>query len=444
MNGAIRTTAMMGILAAAVVAGAVYYYPKPVEVVVDAKVGQNLFEPYETSDVRSIAITQYSSESNSLEQLRVQRKGETWVLPQSGDFEVTLIARVGEVAKSLLDREVLSLATNDEQGHVEFGVVDPIEANNTPNRSSLGLKVELKDGEKGNIANLIIGKPVPGDETGQKFYVRVPGQPAVYELQIPKTIYRTRFENWVDQNLMQLPPPNSTAVKVKNIQVENYSIAPESIADAKRVPVYRSNFSVSETGLDAKLKQYRDGEFTDTELTPAIEREIGSTLQAIGNIRYIEVVGKPKAVATAMRDPAKVSAAADLKPLQQFGFRVSGEQPDFEAVGGEVSVATSDGVRVRFLIGSIAAQADTQDLSLNYHAMLVAEIDGEAFEEPTKPEGVEEDSEENKEYLRAMAELERNKQSAQLRIDEMNRTWSKWIYVVPETVISALRPEVLG
>lgn len=444
MNGAIRTTAMMGILAAAIVSVAVYYYPKPVEVVVDAKVGQNLFEPYETSDVRSIAITQYSSESNSLEQIRVRRKGETWVLPQSGDFEVTLIARVGEIAKSLLDREVLSLATNDEQGHVEFGVVDPVEANSTPNRSSLGLKVELKDREKGDIANLIIGKPVPGDDTGQKFYVRVPGQPAVYELQIPKAIYKTRFENWVDQNLMELPPPNSEDVKVENINVENYSIAPDSIANAKREPIYRSNFGISETGLDVELKLYRDGKFEDAELTPAIQREISSTLQAIGSIRYIEVVGKPKSVAKALRDPAEISAAAEMEPLQQFGFRFAGEPLDFEAVGGEVSVVTSDGVRVRFLIGSIAPQTDTQDLSLNYHAMLVAEIDDAAFEAPKKPEGVEEDSEENKQYLRAMEELQRNKQSAKLRIDEMNRSWSKWIYVVPESVINALRPEVLG
>jgi len=61
------------------------------------------------------------------------------------------------------------------------------------------------------------------------------------------------------------------------------------------------------------------------------------------------------------------------------------------------------------LIGSLAQRANSDDLDLHFHGMLLAEAVESSFEEPTKPEGVEEDSAENKAYLRAMAELERKR-----------------------------------
>ncbi|QEG24553.1 DUF4340 domain-containing protein [Mariniblastus fucicola] len=443
MNGAFRTTALMGVLAAATIATAIYYYPMPAEIVVDAKVNQNLFETYETNDVRSISITQFSDESNRLEQFRLRRKGERWVIPNAGDFPATRIARIGEVAKSLLGRKVLSLATEDEQGHVEYGVVDPTEAGNSPNRSSLGLRVDLQDRNKGDIASLIIGKGVDGSNDGvPRYYVRVPGQPAVYELEVPKGIFRTRFEDWVDPNLMELPPPGSSEVSLSEVEVEQYRLDPAKIATADRQELYRTEFQIG----DAQLKKlvfetFKDGEFNKQELTAGQQQEVASTLVSLGNIRFIDVVGKPKAAANLLRDPAKKMDKEAFKPLEQFGFRI-GKDDDFEGANGEVSVVTSNGVRVRLLLGSIAQRADTENLDLHFHGMLVAQLEDSSFESPTKPEGVAEDSEENKAYLRAMEELDRKRKSAKLRIAELNRNWSKWIYVIPESTVNAIRPDV--
>ena len=58
MKGALPTTLVMGLIAAVAVVGAIYWYPMPAAIEVDAKVNQNLFDTYETSDVRSISITQ--------------------------------------------------------------------------------------------------------------------------------------------------------------------------------------------------------------------------------------------------------------------------------------------------------------------------------------------------------------------------------------------------
>jgi len=443
MNGAFRTTALMGILAAAMIAGALYYYPKTAEIVVDAKVNQNLFETYETNDVRSISITQFSNDSNRIEQFRLRRKGERWVIPNVGDFPATRIARIGEVAKSLLDRKVLSLATEDEQGHVEYGVIDPTESANSPNRSSLGMRIDLLDRNKGDIANLIIGKAVPGSNDGvPRYYVRVPGQPAVYELEVPKQIFKTRFQDWVDPNLLELPPPGSTEVAISKVNVDQYRLDPETIASADRKSMYRCEFEIEQMNVKKLLFELsKDGEFEEQKLTPPQQQEVASTLMSIGNIRYINVVGKPKATAKMLRSPATADDTEAFKQLEQFGLRMN-KDDRFEGSNGEVSVATTDGVRVRLLLGSLAQGADSDSLDLHFHAMLIAQLEDSTFEEPEKPEGVEEDSSENKAYLRALEELDRKRKSATMRIDELNRNWSKWIYVIPETTVNAIRPDI--
>lgn len=443
MNGAFRTTALMGILAAATTAVAFYFYPKPAEIVVDAKVNQNLFETYETNDVRSISITEFSDDSNRIEQFRLRRKGERWVIPSAGDFTATRIARIGEVAKSLLDRTVLSLATEDEQGHVEYGVVDPTESGNSPNRSSLGMRVDLLDRNKGDIANLIIGKEVPGGNDGvPRYYVRIPGQPAVYELEVPKQIFKTRFEDWVDPNLMELPPPGSSEISVSKINVDQYRLDPEKIAAAKRQSMYRCEFDIDQSKLKKlSFEAFEDGQYKDKELTQSQQQEAVSTLISLGKIRYIDVVGKPKSAAKVLRKPASVSDPKSLKSLQQFGFRI-GDGGEFEAANGEVAATTTDGVRIRLLLGSLAQRADTENLDLQFHGMLIAELDNAIFVEPTKPTDVAEDSAENKAYLRAKEELDRKRTSATMRIDALNRNWSKWIYVIPESTVNSIRPDI--
>jgi len=436
MKAALPTTLLMGLIAAVAVAGAIYWYPKSAAIVVDATVNQNLFETYETSDVRSISITHFSDDSNRMEQFALRRKGERWVIPGAGDFPATRIARIGEVAKSLLDRKVLALQTKDEQGHVEFGVVDPTESKNSPNRSSLGMRVDLQDRNRIDIASLIIGNVVKdGSKGAKRYYVRVPGQPAVYELEIPKQIFSTRFQDWVDPNLLELPPPGVDEVSIAQVFVDQYRLDPEKLADAKRENVYRSRFDLEKNALKETLfESWKDDEFSKQEVSESQQQELLLTLRSLGNIRYIDVIGKPKSVAKLLRDPSQDLDKSKLEPLQQFGFRAS-EEGQLEASNGE---------RVRLLVGSLAQRADSENLDLHFHGMLLAQLEESVFADqlPEKPEDVAEDSSENKAYLRAKEKLDRQRASALLRIEALNRNWSKWIYVIPETTINAIRPDV--
>jgi len=87
------------------------------------------------------------------------------------------------------------------------------------------------------------------------------------------------------------------------------------------------------------------------------------------------------------------------------GWKDGGHQ--FDTANGKVSIGMNDGVRHHVLIGGIANQVGGSDsLKLLYRVMLTADVD-------------------------------ESRQAA-----EFNRKHSMWVYVMDETVIKGLLPEV--
>ena len=440
--GKSSTTLIMGIIAVVAVGVAMYFYPKSLETEVDAQVNQNLFESYKTADVRSIEITRLG-ESDRIEQIKLRRKGDSWILPQYEDFTATGIARISEVAKSMLDRKILAITGDQEQSHFEFGLVDPAEATGLPNRASLGMKVELRDRNRGDIASLIIGKPVSETGGDGKYFVRLPGQPTVYEMQIPKVIFSTRFEDWVDSNLMNLPNQRNSPIRVTGIGIDSYRIDAKEIASADKQPDWQVKFQFSPNGSKGNLLRWVDGKFEKEDISQLSQRQVSDLLTALSQIRVLGARSKPKSIVKLFRKSAEISDAAALKGLAPFGFRGRSDDEGFkiESANGELAIVTSDGMKMRLLVGSLADQTDSRSLDLNYHVLVLAEMVESVFEEPEKPVDVAEDSEENKAWLRKMAEIKTKKEALVLRIDSLNRSYSKWIHIVPESVINRLFPE---
>ncbi len=429
----------MGLIAAITAAFAFFYYPKPVDIVVDTQINQDLFESYNTGDVRSIAITKFDDETNRIEQFRLRRKGDNWIMPQSGDIPATGIARIGEVAKSLLERKVLAKASDDEQAHFELGVGDPTESGSSPNRASLGMKIELKDRDRTDIASLIIGNPVSKSAPDGKYFVRVPGQPTVYEMEIPKEIFSIRFEDWMDRNLLGLPRQGGDT-EIDRFNIEKYLIDPKTIATADR----ENNWQITLDGKSIQVSQWKDDKFESIDVTNEIQTSITSKIGGISQIRIVGATGKPKSTVKPLRDPADIEDTSILEGLSPFGFR--GKKSDgkvtIESANGTLSATTTDGVTTRLLIGSLANQTDSRTLDLNYHAIVLAELDESFFEKPQQPQGVQKDSPENKAWLRKVAAIDNQRVAANLQVESINRSHANWIYIIPESVVDTLIPEL--
>jgi len=301
------------------------------------------------------------------------------------------------------------------------------------------MKIELQDRERSDIASLIIGNPVSKTAPDGKYFVRVPGQPTVYELEIPKVVFSTQFEDWMDRNLLGLPRPGSD-IEIGSFRIDNYRIDPKKITDGAK----ENNWKAILGGQTIELSQWKDDKFLPVTMTREIQTAMASKLGGITQIRVVGATGKPKEAVKPLRNPAQIKDPSVLKGLAAFGFRgkVADGSLDVESANGTISVTTSDGVATELLIGSLASQTDSRTLDLNYHGMVVASLDETFFKKPEQPEGVEKDSDENKAWLREVAAIESRKEAANLRAESINRSHAKWIYIIPESVIESLIPEL--
>ena len=117
----------------------------------------------------------------------------------------------------------------------------------------------------------------------------------------------------------------------------------------------------------------------------------------------------------------------------------------FNSSDGEVIVRTNDGVAVSILIGNLAENATGGSLTLKRYVMLYAFADEAIFPEPEKPkpnDDPEQANQDEKEYLRKVADRNKSIEKARLRARELNQSYADWIYIVPEDIVNGLRPDL--
>ena len=429
----------MGILAAIAAVAAAWVYPWPKVVTKNAQVNKPLFEDYDTSSVRGIEVVSYNEDTSQVDRLRLKRKGERWVIPQKSEFDVTGGDRVINITKALNGRTVLEVTSDSQTDHVKFGVVDPADVNTAASRSSLGSRLELTDRNRKTIGSLIIGHAVKNKPDNH--YVRVTGKPTVYTIEFNDDILSADFSKWTSPNLLGLPSTKTSQRLASTIDVNKYRIA----AADKREDVYDIKFAVQ--GEPARMRvasaKVGDEEVEASKLPPSFLRTV---VQTLFRLQITDVVNQSKSAVETLRSKTDASKEASMTALKETGFfyrqwKDGGHQ--FDAANGKVSIGMSDGVRHHVLIGGIANQVGGSDsLKLLYRVMLTADVDESGFDEPEKPADFDKDEAIKKAYLREVKERDELIELAGRQAAEFNRKHSMWVYVMDETVIKGLLPEV--
>src|SRR5690606_28162704 len=94
-----------------------------------------------------------------------------------------------------------------------YGVVEPDPSKDLLGQQGVGKLVEMEDGSKKYLARLIIGKQdkskSQGDFAGAQSnlrFVRVKGQDRVYRVAMSADKFNTKFENWIETDLLKMNP----------------------------------------------------------------------------------------------------------------------------------------------------------------------------------------------------------------------------------------------
>ena len=385
MSEPVKTSIYVG---TALLLSALAYFtqPGPIGRPPSADVGQPIFtnfkDPYQAVRMQ---IQRYDEGLGQISKFEVAQKENRWVIPSHEDYPADAEQQLKEAATALVDLRVIGVASELAGEHPLYGVVEPDPETIKVGEKGVGTLITMKDSTDKSVASLIIGQAVK-DAEGQRF-VRVAGRDPVYTAKIDPAKFTTKFEDWIEKDLLDL-----SSFDIQQVVLKDYSLD----VDPTRGPTYdqRSEIAVKWNANDFKweldeLKQWQDGQLQPAELGPdeELNKEVLDGLKdALDELKIVDVERKPAGLGGDLKaDKDFMTSGEAQESLGTRGFYVvrTGPDPDnlqLEVLSsdGEVLVRTKDAVEYVLRFGQIAGVAAGEQVkdqgSLNRYVFVTARL----------------------------------------------------------------------
>ncbi len=335
-------------------------------------VGQLFVEIENPLDIQRLRIVKFNSDAGKQEPFEVLQKEGRYVIDSAEGYPADARDHLVEAVNVVNNLEILANVGNSAAAHEEFGVVDPEGSSLGRGATGTGTRVTLSNNEGEALADFIIGKEVK--ETEGQYYVRHAGKDQVYVLQIDPDKLSTKFEDWIERDLLKLDP-----IDLTHVDISDYSLVTRAGGIALGAGGLRQMQEV--VGIDMKsnievvydkddlewqlekLVVFDEGKPNEVELGP--DEELDTT--KLNDMKYalddLEIVGVHRKVAglesgeleaIVKRNPG---AAANLED-HGFFFRTlvgpEGQRNLLLSNNGEIRVGMSDGVKYALRFGNVA------------------------------------------------------------------------------------------
>jgi hypothetical protein len=374
MSEMVKTLIYVG-SAAVLALVALLWQPNRVEQSLDEKVGQELFEDFDTADTATnLTITRYDTNFDKPVKFQVNRGKATdqWVIPSEDNYPADAEEQMQKAATALIDLEVLGIASETPKDHKLYGVVEP-SADLAAGSTGVGMLVEVANAKKDRLAELIIGKTVADEE--EKRFVRVRSEDVTYVVKLDVTNFSTTFNEWIESDLLSLNP-----LDIRSLALKDYSILevldPRTGGAVKQL-MQRSDTALSWNQEESKwnighMHEYKEAnQPTPTEMAENEElntERLNELKNALDDLKIVGVREKPD-------DTNQVQ-------LQEYGFypfptKDENGEPidDVRSANGEVHVSLQDGIQYVLRFGDIAppdvVQSSSEDSSEEIYRYLV-------------------------------------------------------------------------
>jgi len=497
MNEGAKTAIFAGV---ALLFGCVWLLarPKEQELQTNELVGEVLFPKFtDAGEAASLEIVRYNEELGELHPFKVAKNGKTglWSIPSHSDYPADAEQRIRDVATSLVGLKVLGVVTNDASEHELFGVLEPNKDSTKLGDKGIGMLVRFEDQKGKELANLVLGKPVKGSD-GHRF-ARQPGQNIVYDIAIDPERFSTKFEDWIQKDLLSL-----NAFDVEAAQVKDYSVlrTPQGFAIEPRFEAKcKWDSAANKWQLDEFLT-YRKAEGPEA-LKPIpsalLEGEeinsdkLNEMKNALGDLDIVDVRRKPAGLGSDLKAEASfLNDQESVNSLVNRGFyplSVSGGEPEILSANGELHVSMKDGYDYVLRFGNVAGTEEGNESKLNRYLFVTARFNEGKFPQPAleevpqkpttadvPPPPTEENQQKKeadaaappaeasaddpknektpeetaldkeiqrieKENKRKLDEWHENRDKAQAKVRELNARFADWYYVVAEDVYKKIR-----
>jgi hypothetical protein len=409
-------------LAVAVVAGvaAAFFRPAPISVPLEG-VGDKLFPAFtDATAAAGLEIVRYEPKDDEILSLKIVNQAGVWSIASHKDYPADAKdaeQRIRNMAINMMDLEVLGVATDVIGDHEEFGVVEPDREKIQQGQKGVGQLVSVLDSSGKHIAQLIIGGDVQGLE-GQRF-VRRSGQSRVYVVKLDAQKLSSRFEDWIDNDLLQINKNDFAQVRLKDYSFgEQFALGPNGL-----VPRWEQRLEVV-LDWDAKdfkwklneLLEDRGGRLAPSALVDDEElntQKLDQLRDGLDELKIVDVISKPKGLSAGLEANRELLGDQEtMRSLITRGFfpvQIGGSRAELLSSDGEVRVRTNDAVEYILRFGRVAGVEERDDkTNLKRYLLVSARVSDEALtppeltplpeaqkpeEKPPAPEGKSADSE---------------------------------------------------
>ena len=438
----------------------------------------------ELTDVQkaaSLEVVKYDEELATLQPFKVVQAGGVWVLPSHQNYPADAKDHLAAAATELVDLESLDVVSTSAADHETYGVIEPDPEKIKPGMVGVGELIEIRDAGGNKLARLVVGKedkrPGSAAAGGKKLrFVRKAGQDPVYRVEIDTSKFTTRFDDWIEKDLLKLSPWD-----VRRAILDDYSLG--AVESGGRIRVEQNRKDRIEVAYDdkdqrwtlAKLEAFGGGADAKVESLGEAEElaspRLNDLRNALGDLKIVDVVRKPAGLSAELRADEKFTADEEaVRSMQQRGF-LPLKSGDILSTDGETIVGMKDGVEyvLRFGAGTSVAngsdeEAAAEDSTGRYllvmarfnEALLekpvLEEVPGDTPESATAEGGEKgaadqlKDADEAEakaqaalEAKRAVERENRRRQddydakvkAAQRRVRDLNARFADWYYIVP-------------
>ncbi|HND51076.1 MAG TPA: DUF4340 domain-containing protein [Pirellulaceae bacterium] len=361
--------------------------PKPVGVEPSSSIGKPLFADFtDPLKAKTLEIVKFEASDSKLTDFKVtQNKDGTWSIPSHSDYPADAENQLRDAATSLVNLEVLGVASDVKDDHEYFGVLVPEKETKT-GQQGVGLLVRLQDEKGGNLAQLVVGK-TDRKNPDQRF-VRIPTQDRVYVVKIDPNKFTTKFGDWIEKDLLKL-----NAFDVEKIQLKDYSVSRTERAfrmDPRLDATVRWDNDANQWALES-MSLFNRGNPVSTQLAENEElnkEKLDALKTAVDELAIADVKRKPQGLSADLKaDAGFMNDQEGLESLFTKGFfplkPPKGDQVELYSANGVVHVGLKDGVEYVLRFGNVAGvEEGATEAKLNRYLFVMAQLDESKFAPP--------------------------------------------------------------
>lgn len=311
-----------------------------VDTTVDSEIGQPLFPDFKDPlAARSLEIINFDEETSNAQSFKVEQRDGVWSLPSHYNYPADAEDQMAEAAASLVDLKIAGVASVNAKDHGLYGVVDPELAE--VGAVGVGKRVTLKDGSDKKLVDLIIGKEVADAPTIR--YVRRARKDPVYRVKVSADKLSTKFEDWIEDDLLKL-----NAWDIRQVTFNNYSV--DEVQGTIKTEGDPLVLTYDDKDLKWSMDGLAEGEELDTETLNGMKT-------AVDDLKIVDVQRKPPVVSPLLSKAAVEMSNQEFMEmrmsLQSKGFYFN-DKGELFSNQGEVIVGMKDGVQYTLRFGEIA------------------------------------------------------------------------------------------